>query len=36
MTNKEAFAVVVGIDKPAGDIVYGTATDFACGRVVDI
>jgi hypothetical protein len=36
MTYKEAFAVVVGIDEPAGDVVYGTAADFACGGIVDV
>src|SRR5271157_2343516 len=36
VANKEALSVIVGVDKPAGDIISRVAADFACGRVVDV
>ena len=36
MADEEAFFVVVGVDKPAGDAVGTVAADFAGVRVKDI
>lgn len=36
VTDKEALAIVVGVDGPAGDIVGGGVTDFPGRRVVNI
>ena len=36
VADDEGFAVVVGVEEPAGDVVGGVGADFARGGVVDV
>src|SRR5713101_7768345 len=36
VTHKEALAVVIGVDEPAGNVVGGSAANLPGGRIVDI